>query len=253
MENEILADVKKEGEGDPFAGLNKETDTPSDSPTDNNEGEVKPDRGDNTDPVKDVPFHEHPRWKEREAELKELRQFQEEARERLQKLDELESRVKPVDGEKIPQWFKNMYGDDPETWNDYVNARKEEKELWKRELLEEQEAERTRAEQETAYWTSWVDEQVNNLADAGVGFDPKRDSVELKNIMLKYRPTDEEDNLDFKAGWEILQIARAKQEVATTKRTDEKKKVATLTTDRSRGETQRKDFVTNHDLQSKGW
>ena len=121
MSENILAEVKKEGDN-PFVNLDTEKETPSDSPNEKEPKVEEPSKGDNTtegEKPKDVPFHEHPRWKEREEELKELRAFKEEVTDKFQELEKPHSK-----SGNIPDWFKELYGENEVAWQKYEEHEK---------------------------------------------------------------------------------------------------------------------------------
>lgn len=255
-EENFLADVQKEGDQqDPFADLNKGEENPSESLPEKDSEKVEPDQGDepedapeNTD-QENVPFHKHPRWMERENELKQLKQDLESAKDQLAQFSE-NNNSQPSNPD-IPEWFSETYGDDPKLWARYQQVHTEQKERIKQELREEAIEAQKQEEEETKHWTNWVGNQIQDLVD-NKGLDPK-DIDELKNIMLKYKPTNDDNDLDFEAGYELLKLSKTQREAVTKEKVEAKKKVASLTTERSKGDSGKKDYLTNNDLQHRGW
>lgn len=265
MSKDFLADIPTDGEA---FGEDTEKETPSDSPTEDNQEETTPDQGeevseetteeateeteetDNTGSEKNVPFHEHPRWQEREKELKELRSFKEEAQSKLQKLDEFDKKISASDPE-IPEWFTELYGDDPKVWKRYQEGQKSLIEQAKQEIKAEQESERQKVEEEKTQWMTWANSEMDSLTSTGKL--KQGDRNELVKTMLKYRPTDEEGNLSFSAGVELMELQQAQKNATTKEKTEIKKKIASITTDKSKGDVPEKDYVSNNDLRGRGW
>lgn len=80
----------------------------------------------------------------------------------------------------------------------------EAKEEAKREALKEMESKQTEAQENAKRANDWVEEQITSLKDSGEDFDRNA----LFKTMEKYRPTDAEGNLDFKAGLELLRLSQ---------------------------------------------
>lgn len=237
MEEDFLANVPKEG-ADPFADFEK--DTQSDPPPEKEPETGEPAQGDSTE-EKPLPFHEHPRWKERETELKELRE-QRDADARA--IAELKDRIKPSDVE-IPEKFVKLYGDNPDAYKAYREFENERKELIKQELQQELEQKAQKEQEQAAHWTKWVDEQIADLKAEGKTFDEN----ELKKTMVDFKPTDGNGNLDFKAGFRIYE-ALHKDDGA---RSRARKELADTTTRATPGEKKVKDYMTPNDLRHRSW
>lgn len=243
--DEILADVKKEG-SDPFAQLDKES--PSESPA-----EIKPEvitkelaeEGKNT-PEDNVPFHKHPRWIERESELKTLKESGEATARELAELKAFkEATVRKEVGEVDPD-FKALWGDNPEAYAKWLSLENKRKDELKREILEDQQKVVEQQKAETQKWNKWVDDEVNKLQSEGNTFDRN----ELIKTMLEYRPTDENGNFDFKLGFKIYQNLHKEDPAKSIAR---KELADTTTRSSSRGEGKKKDYQTSNDLRHRSW
>ena len=245
--NEALTDVEIEGK-DAFAGLGEET--PTESSTEKEQKEQEPDQGKNTDDDLSTPFHKHPRWIERENELKALKE-RDEIREKeiadLKQFKEQTSQKLSSSNTNIPEWFSTLYGDNPEAWKQYSEHDKAVREEMKREILEAQEQKVQEAQEQEKYWNSWVDAEMGKLESKGYKFN--RD--ELAQVMLKTRPTDDKGNLDFEAGYETY-IAR-KGSPVNTQVSQIRKQVGDTVTKTSRGEPAKKDYLTSAELRNKSW
>lgn len=244
---EILADVKHEGDTDPFAAL--ETDTPSDSPTENEPEETVPVEGDDTQPEakaeENVPFHEHPRWKAREEELNTLR---EQAEENARVIAELSASREPVDT-KVPDWFQELYGDNPVAYAKYSEVETARKEEIKREILESQEQERRQAAEEEQKWLNFVQDGFSGLEAEGKTFDRN----ELGKFMLDNPITDVAGNLDFKKSLALFERLNPVETVDPAKSLARKQIADTVTRSRPSGDKPTKDYMTPADLRNKSW
>lgn len=243
--NEALADVKIEGQ-DAFGSLGEET--PSDSPAEKEQEKVKPVEGDNTQAEKEVPFHQNPRWIERENELKTLREKSEIYEKELADLKKFKEQSSQNKSDtKVPEWFSTLYGDNAEAWEKYSEHSKKEREEMKREIFEEQQRQVVQAQEQEKYWNNWVENEMVKLESKGYKFD----RGELSQVMLKTRPTDGNGNLDFEAGYETY-VAR-KGPAVNTQQSQARKQVADSVTRSSRGEPAPKDYMTSSELRNKSW
>lgn len=250
--NEILADVQTEG-ADPFKDVVKET--PTDSPTETKPEEVKeevtPEEGKST-PEETTPFHKHPRWIERENELKQLREREELTTRELAELkafkEEL-SQKNEVRTTNIPEWFKELYGENEVAWQKYYEHEKQKEAEIEQRFIAKQEAQKRQVEEETKRWDKWVGDEISKLAsDATLNFDPKERN-ELMATMLKYKPTDDAGNLDFKAGFDIYRALKKPD----TAHSNARKQLADETTKTGGGERKTKDYMTPAELRNKSW
>ena len=240
---EILVDVKKEGL-DPFEALEKET--PSDSPAVEEPKEVvkedKPVEGDNT-PEDNVPFHKHPRWIERENELNELKVKADEFEQFKQEIAE---KSKPSDT-KVPDWFVELYGDNEVAYRKYEEHEKARTEEIEARVIEKQEQARTQAVHESQKWNKWVEDEIGKLEAEGKQFDRNK----FINTMLTYRPTDENNNFDFQAGYKIYEALELKE--VDPAKSQARKQFADTATATSKGEKKAQDFQTPETLRNKSW
>lgn len=243
--NEALADVKIEGQ-DAFGSQGEET--PSDSPAEKEQVKVEPKEGDNTPVEKELPFHQNPRWIERENELKTLREKSEIYEKDLAELKQFKEQASQKKSDtKVPEWFSTLYGDNLEAWEKYSEHSKNEREEMKREILEAQQQEVVKAQEQEKYWNNWVEGEMVKLETRGYKFDRN----ELAQVILKTRPTDSSGNLDFEAGYETY-IAR-KGPAVNPQQSQARKQVADSVTRSSRGEPTPKDYMTSNELRNKSW
>ena len=261
MLNEILADVKQEG-ADPFKDFepkaDQEKETPSESQTEKEPEVEKPVQGDNTDDI-NIPFNK--RWEKHAENLKAELEAKHQA-ELTQLRQEFDAKIPPKQT-NIPERFKQLYGDNEEAWKLYQEEWKEREAEIEKNIIERQAQNHQKAEQEKQYWLNWADEGAKKISDKfGVDLISKNDKDEngqpmnaLKNelfsVMLKYRPTDEQNMFDFEAGWEILQALKAKE--ADPAHSQARKKLADTTTKSSPAEKGSKGYMTSNDLRNKTW
>jgi hypothetical protein len=238
MTQDILADVEREG-SDPFAAME---DTPSESLTEKQTtDETSANEEDN------IPFHKHPRWIERENELKELKERDEaNARE----IAELRSMTEPRDNtgdEEIPNWFSELYGDNLTAWKAYSQHEQARTEEIENRILARQQQEAEKAIQEQQKWANWVEDEIKSLEAEGLKFDRNK----LSKIMLDYSPTDADNNLDFHKGYAIYEALEGKPDNATS---EARKQLADTTTTTSiKGEPVPKDYVSSAEIRNRSW
>lgn len=234
MAEDIFADVLKEG-SDAFADLEKET-PPESQPDKEPAVEEKAEEN--------VPFHKHPRWIEKENELKELRARDEATAKEIAELRQM--RTTPSDS-TIPEWFRELYGDNQVAWSKYAEREQQREQEIEQRLLEKQDQKQQAAVAEQQRWNKWVDDEITKLAAEGAVFDRNK----LIKTMLDYRPTDENNNFDFKAGLKIYQALETQPDPA---KSQARKELADKTTVTSvRGEAPKKDYMTAKDLRHRQW
>jgi len=202
----------------------------------------KEDTEDNTEDETKLPFHKHPRWIEREKKWKnEIKTLKQENKETLK--EALES-IKPQEPKTIPRWFKGIYGDDQEMWNEYQSGRASERQSIKKEILDEQKAtvEKQATEQKKA--DDWINDEIAKLKADGKKFNRN----ELLKVALDYRATDAQGNIDFEKSFEIMEVLKKKN----PKKSKALKKLADSTVSGKDTETTPKSYKTPEDLKM-GW
>ena len=145
---------------------------------------------------------------------------------------------------KVPDWFRELYGDNEPAWIKY----QEHEESIKREvaqgILHQQQEEAQRQAQETAKWSKWVEDEIGKLEAEGLKFDR---NVLIKT-MLDYRPTDEQGNFDFQKGYKIYEALNPEEKPNLEAR----KSIADSTISK-KGESPKKDYMTSAELRRKSW
>lgn len=241
-----LGDVPREG-SDPFTELEKET--PSESPSEKEpevkSEEVKPEEGANT-PEVNVPFHQDPRWIKREEKIKEFESYKEQTEREIAELKAFREEAKSSQPTDVPDWFKELYGDNQVAWNKYSEHDRVQREDIKREVLKEQELLRQRQTDEATRWNKWVDEEISKLQTDGKQFDRNK----LIKTMLEYRPTDDNNNFDFEKGFRIYEALEQKD--IDPQKSQVRKQLADIANS-SKGDKKAKDYMTAADLRNKSW
>lgn len=243
-------------EGDPAFGTDTEKDNSADSPsaeTTTTEGDANTGAANNQKKETDTPFHEHPRWKEREDEWNNRFNSQESRhQEDLKKIREdfTTARKANSDEVKIPSWF----GGTQQQWNDYradqetalsqAEARAEERAVQKLSSMREQEEKRVT--EATAYLHSELaaiekDKTLNPSSE-------KVNAEKLLKIVMDRKLVDTEGRWNYRAGWEIMRAqtaAAAPQNNAT-----DRKIIAGATNTETRGEPKTAPFKTSKDFKT---
>ena len=253
MDEETFANIGHAGV--PVVEDKEEKETPADSqPATKPEKEDPSPQGDtekkdeitetkeNTEVHKDIPFHEHPRFKqliEEKNTLKaDLEKFKDDAEGKLNAIEK--------DSIEMPKWFSDTYGDDEELWKNYQTGLQEQEERIRENVLSEIDN-KTNAERESQNRiVTWRDNEVQRLTEEGKKFDKK----ELFDVMSKYQPTavDTDGNtvLSFDRGYELLQITKEATKDKVTPAL--KKKAAALTGSSSKDTVTDKSFFTPKDF-----
>lgn len=239
-------EFKREG-ADPFAAL--ETDTPSESLPEKEPEVAKPVEGETVEvpstPEENIPFHKDPRWIKREEELSSLRERDEiNAREIAELKAFKEESTKQA--ESTPEWFKELYGDNPSAYQKYLEHENRRTDEIKKGILEDQERKVQSEKEEVQKWEKWREDSYLALEAEGLKFDRNK----LGKILLDYAPTDEKGNIDFKKGYRIYEALEAKEPAVNS---TARKQIADTTTVSPKGEAQKKNYMTADDLRGKSW
>lgn len=246
MADETMADIEQEGKID-LAPESENEDSES-SPDETNEADDAgaSDQLDKKedDPDKDKPFHEHPRWKERESEW-DKRFNEQEARhqEDLKKMrEEFGQARKDNAGEvKIPSWF----GGTQEQWDAYRADRDAEIKAAEERAYERvssaKSAEQKAVEEATAYMQSEVTsiESDKTLNPEGKKVDPNK----LLKIVMDNDLIDSKGRWNYRAGFKLMNQAGS-----PAPKSGNKKTIAGATTSESKGESKPVPYKTSNDF-----
>ena len=80
----------------------------------------------------------------------------------------------------------------------------------------------------------------------------KFDDNELAKVLVDYKPVDDQGNLDFHKGYDILSKIKVAEGVEKSQKTEEKKKVASQSMEEG-SEVTPKNYKTPKDLRNKDW
>lgn len=259
MTTENLVNVPQEGEIDLREG--NEEDTSSDSPSENNtgnEGEGSEGEGAGNDKPAEtdddkLPFHQHPRWKQREDEWQTRFNVQEQRHQ-----DDIKSvreefaaaRKDNAENTDVPSWF----GGTQEQWNEYIawNDKRissaEERALQR--ITEASSAESKAVKDATDFMRGEITsiEGDKNLNPDGKKVDPNK----LLKIVMDNDLVDSKGRWNYRAGFRMMQNQAPVQ--APKPKTEDRKTIAGATTSDQRGEVKPKNFKTNDDFkQDRPW
>jgi len=202
-----------------------------------------------------LPFHKHPRWKEITEQNKTLKAFKEKAEPILNEVESIKEKLSTSDKEEIPKWFSDGYPENTEElWAVYKKQQKDQREEIKAELKAEMKAEKEAQQKENKELEEWRDNELQKLVDEGKKFNKN----ELIDVMLKYKPIDDDGNLDFQKGYEIYDALKVKKSPAKAEpkpkpSTTAKKKIASTSTKSGSESDEDKEFLTPQDLRHKSF
>ena len=229
-------------EGNPEESQPEETKTDTDP---SQEGEKN--TPDESSEEEKVPFHKHPRWIERENELKDLREFKEQFSDLPEKVETLQENQKSNTTDLPSDWV-HLYGSDDASRQLYEYNQKQreaDRELLRTELREEREAEIQREAEETKKWDEWVTSEIDVLKSEGNSFNKN----ELLKVALEVQPTDEEGNISLRKSLEILELRKEAKKGDSSSR----KKIAANTATTSQGEQSPQKIASTNTLRNKSF
>lgn len=269
MTENNAADIPKDGD-DEYDSFDhnrgeSEKDNSTSSPDEtNHDGDTHSPDGDKDknnqdDPDKDKPFHEHPRWKEREEEHKQrFNDMESRHQEDMKKMREefSEARKENAQNTAIPSWF----GGTQEQWNAYradrdkelkeAEERAEKRALDKIETTRTQETEKkateeTRVKEATEYMHAELkvisdDKKIN---PEGIKVDPNK----LVQYTIDNMLVDPNGKWDYRKAFRYMKAEGLIK--PTTTATKDRKELADATTDKeSKGEPTTSNFKTSKDF-----
>lgn len=200
-EEENSGQEEKENSAD---SPSEETEEEEGSPHQEPESEVEGEPSD-ADEDKNIPFHKHPRWKQRQKEIEELRRENEELKAKKQPEATPQSQAQ----EDIPDpEFVRLFGDNPEAYKLYSRLREKERHQFKEDVLNEIRQERTKEQEAIKQQETWINTQLDTLHEEGYDFDDNK----LLKVIDEYQPTDRHGNFDFRKGMEIYELKYPKRE-----------------------------------------
>ena len=245
MTEDKMADTQREGEITIAETENEDSESSQDKKNEDGKPEAGSGKGEgNQDPDKDKPFHEHPRWKERETEW-DTRFNEQETRHQddLKNLREEFGGARKANAEatKIPSWF----GGDQAAWDAYradrdVELKAAEDRAYDR-LTNAKSTETKAIEEATTYMQTELTsiESDKTLNPTGAKIDPNK----LLKIVMDNDLVDSKGRWNYRAGFRIY----LQGESAAGDKGD-RKVIAGATTSESKGESKPAPYKTSADF-----
>jgi|SRR5215213_3028846 len=247
MEEDFLANVRHEGEGDKsFNSLDdaiasviepdkQETETPTTPPVDTNQTENAPSSqgAENTENANNVPWHKDPRWIEWQQQKDELLKFKEEVEPKLAELN------RPQAQSEIPAWF----GGDEQAWTQYKADLNAELSRVKQETVAEYERRQRTEADKVKQAQDYVSSELARLRSAGKQFDDN----ELLKVLSDYPLVRADGNWDLEKAYDVLELKKAKDPANLEAR----KQIAGATKSTTTGEPTAKSYFTPADFRGK--
>lgn len=227
-----LTDVAQEGAGNPFDSLIVESneqgkETPAESSTEPKPTETTPSqegvnaeaKGEKVDPAKanipddneKLPLNKSKRWKEvreqNEAMRAQLAAMQEAHSKELAEIKSFIQNSHKSTKSEVPPAFKKLFGEgNEELWKEwqtlFPSGQSVDVNELKAQVLSEFEKKQAEKEQASKKQVEWVENELTKLKEDGLKFDKN----ELLSILEKYTPTDGNGMLDFRKGYELLEM-----------------------------------------------
>lgn len=253
-ESSFLADIQNEGSP---AFTEGEKETPTSSPEETKpETESPSAQGDekaeesstNTVSEENMPFHEHPRWKEVYGQAKLVPELQEKLSDLEAYKQQVEERFTKLSGNQnpsAPEWIQEGFGDNPALQGKFSQYEKDLEDRIVQRVYSEQEKARSQAEKAQSSAQEFVNRSMQELEDEGLKFDRN----ELLKVAVEYRPSDDSGNIDLRKAYRILEATKED----TSERSKARKEIAAGTTAKSKAESAPRDYVTSNDLRNKSW
>lgn len=253
-EDNFAAGFQREGEITfPTETNDEETGADSQSDKDNrDEGTHSPDGDTNNQDDKDTPFHEHPRWKQREDEWNKRFNDQEQRhQDDLKALREEFGSARKANEQntKIPAWF----GGTQEQWDAYradrdAELKEAEERAIKRLTTEKESKEKAESDavaEATAYMKSEITaiESDKVLNPTGAKIDQKTAEKLLKTV-LDNELIDTKGRWNYRAGWRLMNGTTA-QPVKKPDTTEKKEVAAATSSTTTRGEKKESQIATS--------
>lgn len=257
--------VQFRSEGEPAFKPDTGNDNPASSPEVKDPKETttdtthSPDGGGNNqdDPHKDTPFHEHPRWKEREDEwTKRFNDQESRHQDELQKIREEFGLARKNNAENtdIPSWF----GGTQEQWDEYRKWEDERLEKAQTQAIEKIKSEKTAEEKAIKEATDFMNSEISfiesdkTINPEGLKVDPNKLLKFVLENHEKYNLIDHQNRWNYRSAWLIMRSLTPKTE--TKPNTEERKKIAGALDSDSKPEKKPAPYKTNEDFRrNKPW
>lgn len=187
------------------------------------------------------PLHKDERFRRLIADKNRLKQERDEMLDRISRLEQTQrAPERPQANEPIPAWFANYFGTEAQAKEAWEHLKPADLNALKAEIRDDLRREQEAQTQSTQKWDRWVNDQVESLEEEGETFERNA----LLKVMDQYRPSDNEGNLDFRKGLELLRLKGEKPNQVEAKR-----KAAAMTGTAAKGsEPSKKNVVSRADI-----
>ena len=241
-----MADIPTEG-GNPFDEETENDNSESSPDGTNDEEDTQSADGDGENNQQDnaddkLPFHEHPRWKQREDEWNKRFNDQEQRhQDDLKAIREEFGAAKKANAEntEIPSWFGGTQEqwDQYRDWNEHQLQAAEDRAI--KRLGSSKEAEDKAVQEATDYMKSEIAgiESDKTLNPSGDKIDPNK----LLKIVMDNDLIDSKGRWNYRAGWKIMQQSKGST-------IPDKKKIAGAVGSDNKGESKPAAFKTSADF-----
>lgn len=265
MTTQYKADISEEDEEMTFnPPRESERDNSEDSPTEeNHDGEdASPDaekENNQDDPSKEKPFHEHPRWLEREEEWN--KRFNEQEKRHGEQLAQALKAIKEEIGDarrendqaKIPSWF----GGTDEQWAEYKADRdrelKETEERAKKAVIQEYESKTSTEDKAVKEATDYLNAEIKTISSDKV-LNPeglKVDPETLVKFTIENELVDTKGRWNYRAAFKMMKSAGIIKPKTVV--TQERKELGGATVDKNpKGEPAQKTTKSSLDFKKPG-
>jgi hypothetical protein len=256
MSEDLFAEIQEEEKMDFSEIIGEETPEGS-QPEDTTEEETPAQEGEPEDvaqtseetPVEEnIPFHEHPRWKQREEDWK--TRFESQEQENNRRFEELQGKVQSVEqSNSVPEIDPTLIpliGDNPEAHRAWKEMQQKERQQIRQDVAKEMSQKRQDEKDQVDRWNNWVDTEVSRLKTEGRKFDKNA----LLKVALDYRPTDDKGNISFDKALTILEATKPRDSA----KAKAKKEVASQVTSKATGgSAEPSKVITQKDVRNRPW
>lgn len=199
-------------------------------------------------------FDKHPRWRRMLEENKELKQFRQQAEEKLHALEEWKVSQTQPKQEVIPQEFKTLYGEDPEVFRQWQSLNERQTADLVNRILSEREKQQyeqqSKAEKVKQEIVSWAENEFVDLTEeTGIDFSDQKNNErnQILDICEEYGLVDADGRPNLRKANELRKILYKTDNVAL----EEKKNIAAKASSRSNAAPQEEEVMTSSRLKKK--
>lgn len=202
--------------------------------------EAKAEEANIPDENNNLPFNKHPRFQEIVEEKNYFKENFEKAMGLVQQLQESVKPIvesKPTEGVKIPKFFADVYGEDPEAYAEFLNVQRQEAARVFAENQQKEQQEREAKRQIQQQEEEYIGQQFKAIEDKfGTRLEAgSLERNEFTKFFLEYPIVSKEnaDKYDLVRGYELFQRQKAGEQVANSAKVQQKKTIASQTIDRT--------------------